>query len=52
MNSSTRSITQVVLAIGVGLVTHSFGWGCITLALSAIIMEGFVAWWNWVDALE
>lgn len=46
MNKETRSVVEIVLGIGVGLVAHSFGWGFITLALSTVILESIATYWN------
>ena len=46
MNSGDRAIIEVFLGAGIGLLTHSFGWGFIAFALAVLIIESVAAYWN------
>lgn len=41
-----RSAVEVVLAIGVGIVTWNIGWSLITLGLATIVLESVAVYWN------
>lgn len=49
MTSADTGFAEICLAIGVGLVMHSFGWGLITFALSVLVIEAIVIYWNQND---